>query len=97
MEATCSSTNTPKFDMVHILFNNAGIIVGKPFHEHTSEEMTRTVGINQLALMYVTNAFVSPMMYTNTGHIVAITSSAGLTPNPGMVVYVSSKWGCRLG
>lgn len=82
-----------KFDMVNILFNNAGIIVGKPFHKHTSEEIAKTVGVNQLALMYVTNAFLPHMMNTNSGHIVAITSSAGLTPNPGMVVYVSSKWG----
>lgn len=80
-------------DKVDILFNNAGIIVGKPFHEHSSEDIARTVGVNQLALMYVTNAFLPRMMQTNSGHIVAITSSAGLTPNPRMVVYVSSKWG----
>lgn len=81
------------FPKVDILFNNAGIIVGKPFHEHSSEDIARTVGVNQLALMYVTNAFLPGMMNANSGHIIAITSSAGLTPNPGMVVYVSSKWG----
>ena len=42
--------------------------------------------------MYVTNAFLPHMMNTNSGHIIAITSSAGLT-QLGMVVYVSSKWG----
>ncbi len=82
-----------QFNKVDILFNNAGIIVGKPFHEHTPQDIARTVGVNQLALMYVTNAFLPEMMKSNSGHIIAITSSAGLTPNPGMVVYVSSKWG----
>ncbi len=81
------------YNQIDILFNNAGIIVGKPFHEHSSADITRTIGVNQLALMYVTNAFLGPMMASNSGHIIAITSSAGLTPNPGMVVYVSSKWG----
>lgn len=82
-----------KHHKVDILFNNAGIIVGKPFHKHTSQEMEKTIGVNQLGLMYVTNSFLPMMMNSNSGHIVAITSSAGLTPNPGMVVYVSSKWG----
>lgn len=82
-----------EFKKVDILFNNAGIIVGKPFHEHSASDISRTVGVNQLALMYVTNAFLPNMMESNSGHIIAITSSAGLTPNPGMVVYVSSKWG----
>ena len=81
------------FKKVDILFNNAGIIVGKPFHEHTSQDISRTIGVNQLALMYCTNAFLPAMMEHNSGHIIGITSSAGLTPNPGMVVYVSSKWG----
>lgn len=82
-----------EFKSVDILINNAGIIVGKPFSEHSNEEIQRTVGVNQLAFMYVTKAFLPQMMANNRGHIVAITSSAGLTPNPGMVVYVSSKWG----
>ena len=78
---------------VDILINNAGVIFGKSFVEHTDEDIQRTVGVNQLALMYVTKAFLPSMMERNEGHIVAITSSAGLTPNPGMVAYVSSKWG----
>ena len=82
-----------RYNKVDILFNNAGIIVGKPFSKHTSQDIAKTVGVNQLALMYVTNAFLPLMMESNKGHIIAITSSAGLTPNPGMVVYVSSKWG----
>ena len=66
--------------MVNILFNNAGIIVGKPFHKHTSEEIAKTVGVNQLALMYVTNAFLLHMMNTNSGHIVAITHQLDSQP-----------------
>lgn len=81
------------YEKIDLLFNNAGVIVGKPFHEHSASDIERTIGVNQLALMYVTNVFLPPMIEANSGHIIAITSSAGLTPNPGMVVYVSSKWG----
>lgn len=76
-----------------ILINNAGIVIGKPFHEHSFSDVQKTISVNQLAFMYVTLAFLPGMMERNCGHIVAITSAAGLTPNPGMVAYASSKWG----
>jgi short-subunit dehydrogenase len=39
---------------VDILLNNAGVIVGKPFVEHTTAEMDRTIAVNTTALMYLT-------------------------------------------
>lgn len=78
---------------IDILINNAGIVVGKPFHEHTTADIDRTIKVNQLAPMYVTRAFLPSMMKRKSGHIVTITSAAGLTPNPGMTAYASSKWG----
>lgn len=78
---------------VDILINNAGIVVGKAFHEHTTQDIERTIKVNQLAPMFVTHAFLPSMMERKTGHIVTITSAAGLTPNPGMTAYASSKWG----
>lgn len=80
------------YDSVDILFNNAGIIVGKSFDEHTPEDISRTIGINAMGLMFVANAFLPAMMEKSKGHIVNITSAAGLTPNPGMAVYAASKW-----
>lgn len=77
---------------VDILFNNAGIIVGKPFHKQCPETIRKTMGVNTLGLMYVTNAFLPSMMESGSGHIINITSAAGLTPNPGMTVYAASKW-----
>lgn len=77
---------------IDILFNNAGVIVGKSFAEHTNDDIDRTMGVNTLGMMYVTNAFLPDMMNDNSGHIINITSAAGLTPNPGMAVYAASKW-----
>lgn len=80
------------YGSVDILFNNAGIVVGKSFSEHTSEDISKTIGVNTLGLMFVANALLPTMMEKNSGHIVNITSAAGLTPNPGMAVYAASKW-----
>ncbi|SFC83181.1 Short-chain dehydrogenase [Flexibacter flexilis DSM 6793] len=77
---------------IDILINNAGIIVGKLFHEHSTEEITRTMNINANAPMYITQQFLSDMLAQNRGHICNIASSAGLISNPKMSVYVSSKW-----
>ncbi|MBO6522931.1 MAG: SDR family oxidoreductase [Balneolaceae bacterium] len=81
-----------EFGKVDILFNNAGVVVGKSFHQHTTEDIDRTIDINTKGLMYVARAFLPAMLESNSGHIVNITSAAGLTPNPGMTVYAASKW-----
>ena len=80
------------FGKVDILFNNAGIVVGKSFHEHTIEDIDRTMDINSKGLMYVARTFLPSMLESNSGHIINITSAVGLTPNPGMTVYAASKW-----
>lgn len=77
---------------VNILFNNAGIVVGKAFHEHSVKDIDRTIDINTKGLMYVAHAFLPAMMEAGSGNIINITSAAGLTPNPGMTVYAASKW-----
>ncbi len=75
-----------------VLINNAGIVVGKYFHEHSVNDIKRTMAINADAPMYVTQAFINTMLQNNSGHICTIASSAGLISNPKMSVYVASKW-----
>ncbi|MFO7719478.1 MAG: SDR family oxidoreductase [Gillisia sp.] len=77
---------------VDVLINNAGIVVGKYFHEHTIPDIERTININTIAAMYVTREFLPQMMRRNSGHICNIASSAGLISNPKMSVYAASKW-----
>lgn len=78
--------------VVDILINNAGIVVGKYFSEHSEHEITNTMDINANAPMLITKQFLSGMMKQNSGHICNIASSAGLISNPKMSVYASSKW-----
>lgn len=75
-----------------ILINNAGIVVGKLFHEQSHEEIDLAMAINTQALMHLTRCFLPEMMERNSGHICNIASSAGLISNPKMSVYAASKW-----
>lgn len=77
---------------VDILINNAGIVVGKYFHEHTTSEIEKTMGINANAPMFITQEFLPEMIQQNSGYICNIASSAGLISNPKMSVYAASKW-----
>ena len=77
---------------VDILINNAGIVVGKYFDEHTTAEIQRTMDINASAPMYVTAEFLGQMIVQRSGHICNIASSAGFIANPRMSVYAASKW-----
>lgn len=77
---------------VDILINNAGIIVGRYFHEHSHEQIQKSMVINADAFMHTTLEFLPDMMKENSGAICSIASSAGLISNPKMSVYAASKW-----
>ncbi|MBL7786205.1 MAG: SDR family oxidoreductase [Chitinophagales bacterium] len=77
---------------VDILFNNAGIVVGKKFAEHAAKDIDNTININVLGVMHTARVFLPAMLKQHQGHIVNIASATGFVPNPNMSVYVSSKW-----
>lgn len=77
---------------IDILINNAGIVVGKYFHEHTHEQISKSMLVNSSALMHITAEFLPGMMARNLGAVCNIASSAGLISNPKMSVYAASKW-----
>ena len=81
-----------KIGNINIIINNAGIVVGRYFHEHTITDIDRTIDINSKAQMYVTLEFINDMIEQKSGHICNIASSAGLISNPKMSVYCASKW-----
>ena len=78
--------------IVDVLINNAGIVAGKYFHDHSAVDIIKTMEINANAPMLITRAFLGDMLNQNSGHICNIASSGGLISNPKMSVYSASKW-----
>jgi all-trans-retinol dehydrogenase (NAD+) len=78
--------------VVDVLINNAGIVAGKYFHEHTTLDISKTMDVNANAPMLITKEFLNDMLDQNSGHICNIASSGGLISNPKMTVYAASKW-----
>ncbi|MDC0231593.1 SDR family NAD(P)-dependent oxidoreductase, partial [Aureispira] len=77
---------------VDILFNNAGIVVGKSFLEHSHRDISKTININVSGVMHIAKEFLPEMVDQCEGHLINIASAAGLVANPNMSVYAASKW-----
>eukprot|EP00794_Sanderia_malayensis_P011952 gene11952-13189_t len=77
---------------IDILVNNAGILHGKPLLMLTGKEVRKTFDINVLAHFWTLKAFLPLMMDKNEGHIVTISSSAGLHGTANLTDYSASKF-----
>jgi short-subunit dehydrogenase len=77
---------------VDILINNAGIVVGKNFEEHSRTDIDKTLAINVSGVMHVTRVFLPEMIKQRKGHIVNISSASSLIALPKGSVYAASKW-----
>lgn len=78
---------------IEVLVNNAGIVRGKFFWDHTDADIWLTMAINSLAPMYIARAVLPKMIGSGKpSRIVNIASAAGTVANPKMSVYCASKW-----
>jgi all-trans-retinol dehydrogenase (NAD+) len=77
---------------VDILINNAGYVRGADFLDVEDADWNRTFDVNLHALRNTIRAFLPGMYARNEGHIVNISSAAGLIGVPGMAAYAASKW-----
>ena len=75
-----------------VLVLNAGVVTGRFFHDHSHAEIDKTIGVNVLGVMRPARAFLPAMIARGSGHLVVISSAAGMLANPRMAVYAASKW-----
>ncbi|XP_045482022.1 17-beta-hydroxysteroid dehydrogenase 13-like [Harmonia axyridis] len=80
---------------VTILIANAGIMPCHLLMEHSREEIRRIMNINVFQLFWLMEAFLPTMMKNNKGHIVAMSSVAGLGGFPNLVPYCATKYAVR--
>ncbi|KAK2580537.1 hypothetical protein KPH14_007672 [Odynerus spinipes] len=80
---------------VTILINNAGIMPCHAFLDHTPEEIRKMFDINVLAHFWILQAFLPSMIARNYGHIVALSSIAGIVGLANLVPYCATKFAVR--
>ncbi|KAG5682538.1 hypothetical protein PVAND_011885 [Polypedilum vanderplanki] len=80
---------------VTILINNAGIMPQHQLLKHTENEIKKIFEINVLAHFWMFQAFLPKMIENNKGHIVALSSMAGILGSRNLVPYCGSKFAVR--
>lgn len=77
---------------VDVLVNNAGVVSGRPLMELGDDEIERTMRINALAHFWTTKALLPSMLARDAGHLVTVSSAAGLVGVAGLTDYCASKF-----
>jgi 3-oxoacyl-[acyl-carrier protein] reductase len=81
-----------EFGTIDILINNAGIAAFGKFLELEPTDWERIIQVNLMGTYYVTRAVLSNMIERQTGDIINISSTAGLSGNALTSAYSASKF-----
>jgi NAD(P)-dependent dehydrogenase (short-subunit alcohol dehydrogenase family) len=93
--AELARTVEARFGGLDVLYNNAGVILGKPLVETTDEEWDRVQNVN-LRGTFVTMRALVPLMRGRSASIVNTSSGLGLVGSEQMTAYCASKGGVVL-
>lgn len=81
-----------KFSKIDLLINNAGLAAGaSSFEESLLDDFERMIDTNVKGLLYMTKLIVPKMIEQKNGHIINISSIAGIEVYPGGHVYSGTK------
>ena len=87
-------TAVERFGRIDVLVNNAAIFEAGFFEELTPEQIERTLAANLAGQMHVTRAVLPVMRRQRAGHVVTISSTAGLASSVEFTsAYAASKFG----
>jgi len=77
---------------IDLLINNAGLAAGaSPFNESDLTDYDKMIDTNVKGLLYITKLIVPGMITQQSGHIINISSIAGIEVYPSGSVYCASK------
>jgi NAD(P)-dependent dehydrogenase (short-subunit alcohol dehydrogenase family) len=83
-----------RFGRIDVLVNNAASFYAGYFEELTPEQVQRQLAVSLIGPMNVTRAVLPVMRQQRSGHIISISSSAGLAAGFDFVsAYAASKFG----
>ncbi|MBM4228768.1 MAG: glucose 1-dehydrogenase [Gammaproteobacteria bacterium] len=90
---TLVRTAVERFGGIDILFNNHGMMVGKPFLETTIEELDGLLAVNLRAPFLLSQKVAREMVKRGGGSIIHNSSVGGIVGFPTMAAYGASKGG----
>jgi NAD(P)-dependent dehydrogenase (short-subunit alcohol dehydrogenase family) len=82
-----------RFGRIDVVVNNAASFIAGYFEELTPEQIERQLATNLIGPMNVTRAVLPVMRRQRSGHIVSISSGAGLAGFEFNTAYAASKFG----
>ena len=88
-----AATTISHFGGVHVVHNNAGVVVSGPVEELTLKDWDWVLGVDLFSVIYGIKAFLPHMKAQNEGHIVNTASTAGLQSASGIGPYNVAKFG----
>jgi 3alpha(or 20beta)-hydroxysteroid dehydrogenase len=84
------------FGPIHVLVNNAGIVLMKSILDMSEEEYRKVIDINQVSVFLGMKSVLPSMLKTKDGSIINISSLAGFRGSShGSVAYSASKFALR--
>ena len=86
-EQTCREHGTPD-----ILINNAGVVMGGELVAVDLEDWRRLLDINVMGVVHGLKLFLPDMISRGSGHVVNVSSAAGLLAPPLMSTYCATKF-----
>jgi short-subunit dehydrogenase len=84
-----------RFGTVDILVNNAGIIIPSLFEDSSYEDIEKQLRINFMGALTCTREVIPVMKKGGGGHIVTVSSMAGIVPETYSSIYTATKFALR--
>ncbi|MBW2286981.1 MAG: SDR family oxidoreductase [Deltaproteobacteria bacterium] len=78
---------------IDVLINNAGLVMGGPFHEGDPARMHDLIEVNLCASLHLSRLVLPMMIARGSGHVVNVISSGATLGIPGFAVYAATKSG----
>ncbi|MDY6904524.1 MAG: SDR family oxidoreductase [Thermodesulfobacteriota bacterium] len=83
------------FGPMDVLVNNAGIALFALVEDMAHDHWEKVLNVNLRGPIHVIESFLPAMIQAKKGHVVNISSTAGLAGLPWHAAYSTTKWGLR--
>ncbi len=81
-----------RFGVLDVVINNAGFGVAGAIEELSEEDARAQIETNLFGTLWVTQAVLPLLRKQGGGHIIQLSSAAGILAQPGLGIYNASKW-----